>query len=338
MKRMIVIILLAVLCSAVVSADRAILLPDILKPGLIRVDSHQAYITEGPNVYIYRLKDFSLVAKFGKQGEGPQEFRTGGATLGWLFLEVDSDHIFIHSIAKLSYYSPKGEFIKEKKTGIPYTPVMYPLGDGFAGGGFTSEKNRRYWTFNIYDAGLKILKEIYRYKRAFSPPEDISLLAIKTPELCVYQDKIYIADTVKTGVIFVFNSSGKLIRKINPAYEIVKLTAEREKEIRHHFSIGSHRTFYEQYKNKFEFSPYFPAMRFMKVTDGNIYIMTYKRRGDRIQFLILGLDGRLRRKVFLPAGDMEMLYYCPFEIKNGKFYYFEELEEDGSRLHITDIR
>jgi len=64
-------------------AMESILLRDLFRPELIRVDQNQIYITEGPRVYIYSLDDFKLIGKFGAKGEGPQEFNTGGMVLGW---------------------------------------------------------------------------------------------------------------------------------------------------------------------------------------------------------------------------------------------------------------
>ena len=86
-------------------ASESILLPDLFRPELIRVDQNQIYITEGPQVYIYSLDSFKLKGKFGAKGEGPQEFNTGGMVFGWLWLSIQTDQIFVHSMGKISYYS-----------------------------------------------------------------------------------------------------------------------------------------------------------------------------------------------------------------------------------------
>jgi len=341
MKRQGIIFLIGVFLAVVLSnmafSARVLSLPGILQPELVRVDESQIYITEGPNVYIYTLGDLSFVNRFGKQGEGPREFKTGGQTLGWLWLDVRSDHIFVHSLGKLSYYTKKGEFIREQRIGFAYGPVMTPRDNRFVGIGFHSEGKDRFWTTNIYDANMKKIKEIYRYIRAFHPGQAIDLVALKTPSFSLYDNKIYVADTVKTGSISVFDLEGKPLYSLNPAYEKVKLTNKDEKKLRDAYNVGTRKRFYQQYKNDFNFSGYFPAMRFLTVTDEKIYIMTYKREAEKTQFLVLDLKGRLLRKLILPVKDMELSYRRSFEIKGGKFYHFVQLEDEGSQLHITEI-
>ena len=51
--------------------------PDLMRPGRIMVDKDKLYILEFPHIYIYSLDDFRLIKKFGRQGEGPQEFMGG---------------------------------------------------------------------------------------------------------------------------------------------------------------------------------------------------------------------------------------------------------------------
>jgi uncharacterized protein YlbG (UPF0298 family) len=71
-------------------------------------------VTQEATVFIYSLKDFKLVKKFGKAGEGPREFRI----LPQLPLNIDArtDQIIVNSFGKVSYFTKQGEFIKEVKT------------------------------------------------------------------------------------------------------------------------------------------------------------------------------------------------------------------------------
>ncbi len=336
--RLIVIALLFVFANTAFSA-KIVPFPDLLKPELIRVnkEENRLYITEGHNIYIYSLKDFSLIKKFGKRGEGPQEFLIGGATFGWLWIVIQPDHIFIHSMGKISFYSKEGEFRKETRIGIVHTPVFHPMENQFVGVGFYTENNTNYWATNIYDSNLKKVKEIYRYERGFYPGKPIDPYNIKTPDFYVYDNKIFVADTVKTGAIYVFDKNGNKLYSINPEYEKVKVTQMDIENSAYYYNIGAHKNFYNTYKNRFEFPRYFPAMRFMIIADDKIYVMTYKKKNDKTQFMILDLKGKLLKKVFLPVNGLDVQYYCPFEIKDNKLYHFVELEEEGCELHITEI-
>lgn len=339
--KFIIIIGLVVIIPALVSGaseSKVVPLPDLLNPDLIRVDENQMYITEGANIYIYSLKDFRLIKKFGKRGEGPRELLPGtGVAMMWL--EIQPDDLFIHTMNKISYFSKQGAFIKEKKINMAYAPVLKPLENRFLGVGFPSEKGIRYWTINIYNSNLEKIKEIYRYERAFYPDRDINLLGIKRAGFCVYDKKIFVADTEKTGIIYVFDLNGSHLYSIKPDYEKVEITPEVEKRLRENFSVGSRREFYEAYKHKFKFPEYFPPMRFMVAADGKLYIMTYKTTGDKTQFIIHTTPGKFLEKVFLPVKDMEVRNFCPFTIKNNKFYHLYDNEDTEIwELQITTIQ
>jgi hypothetical protein len=327
--KFIIIIGLVVIIPVLVNGaltTKVVPLADILNPELIRVDENQMYITEGANIYIYSLKDFRLIKKFGKKGEGPREFLTGtGVAMMWL--EIQPDDLFIHTMNKISYFSKQGTFIKEQKINMAYAPELKPLENRFVGVGFPTEKGIRYWTINIYNSDLEKIKEIYRYERAFYPDRDINLLGIKRSDFCVYDKKIFVADTEKTGIIDVFDLNGSLLYSIKPDYEKVGITPEVEKRLRENFSAGSNREFYEAYKHKIKFPEYFPAMRFMVAADGKLYIMTYKTTGDKTQFLIYTTPGKFLEKVFLPVKDMEVRNFCPFTIKNNKLYHLYDNED-----------
>jgi hypothetical protein len=339
--KFIIIIGLVVIIPVLVNGaltTKVVPLADILNPELIRVDENQMYITEGANIYIYSLKDFRLIKKFGKKGEGPREFLTGtGVAMMWL--EIQPDDLFIHTMNKISYFSKQGTFIKEQKINMAYAPELKPLENRFVGVGFPTEKGIRYWTINIYNSDLEKIKEIYRYERAFYPDRDINLLGIKRSDFCVYDKKIFVADTEKTGIIDVFDLNGSLLYSIKPDYEKVGITPEVEKRLRENFSAGSNREFYEAYKHKIKFPEYFPAMRFMVAADGKLYIMTYKTTGDKTQFIIYTTPGKFLENVFLPVKDMEVRHFCPFTIKNNKLYHLYDNEDTGIwELHMTTIQ
>ncbi len=339
--RFIVIIGLVVITPVLVNgalSTQVVPLSDLLNPELVRVDENQMYITEGANIFIYSLKDFRLLKKFGKQGEGPQEFLVPRGVLGSMWLEIQPGDLFIHSMNKISYFSKQGTFLKEIKINLAQTSVMKPIENRLVGIGFPNEKGIRFWTINIYNPDLEIIKEIYRYERAFYPGRDINLLDIKMPDFCVYDKKIFVADTEKTGAIYVFDLNGSQLYSIKPGYEKVEITPGVEKRLRENSIASDRREFYEAYKNMIKLPKYFPPMRFMVAADNKLYIMTYKTTGDKTQFLIHSTSGKFLEKVFLPVKDLEVSYLCPFTIKNNKLYHLYDNEDTEIwELHITTI-
>ena len=56
-------------------AKRVTIFKELLKPNRIYLDQDRIYITERTKVFVYSLKDYKLINTFGKQGEGPGEFK-----------------------------------------------------------------------------------------------------------------------------------------------------------------------------------------------------------------------------------------------------------------------
>ena len=55
-------------------AEKVATLQEINKPWTFFVDQDRFYISETVSVYIYSLKDFKLIKKFGRRGEAAGEF------------------------------------------------------------------------------------------------------------------------------------------------------------------------------------------------------------------------------------------------------------------------
>ncbi len=108
------LVILLLLLANLVFATKIVPLPEIIKPDLIKVDGDDMVIAEKASISIYSLKNFKLIKKFGKEGEGPQEFKLIMGFFG-LNISIHPEYIIINSVGKISYFTRKGEFIKEKK-------------------------------------------------------------------------------------------------------------------------------------------------------------------------------------------------------------------------------
>jgi hypothetical protein len=83
------------------------------------------------------LKDFALKRKFGKPGQGPQEFAPTPGSTGSLTIYPQTDSIVINSPGKVSFYTKDGKFIKEMKFSAGLMGGFYqPIGSQFAGMSF----------------------------------------------------------------------------------------------------------------------------------------------------------------------------------------------------------
>ena len=98
--------ILLVLCTSVVLPGKIVPLPGHLNPKAVYANGDQIYITEEASIYIYGREDFKLRKKFGREGEGPQEFRGFGS------LYVYPDYLLVNSTGRISFFTRPGNSLR----------------------------------------------------------------------------------------------------------------------------------------------------------------------------------------------------------------------------------
>lgn len=135
--RNILIILLYILLLFCISASPAYTekpaeFPDIVNPDNFIISGNRLYISEDAVISIYSGKDFSLVKRFGTEGEGPKEFFINRAR-GWDMLQIfiDNNRLVVNSSGvKFTYHTLDGEYIKETRIRLG-NGVIEPFGNHF---------------------------------------------------------------------------------------------------------------------------------------------------------------------------------------------------------------
>lgn len=95
---------------------------------------------------------------------------------------------------------------------------------------------------------------------------------------------------------------------------------------------------YHLFKRLIQFPEYYPAINDFRVSDGKIYILTYKRdrENTRSEFIIMSLDGKLQKRVFLPFVKKSPVHPFPFAVRDGKLYQVVDNDETETwELRIT---
>jgi hypothetical protein len=138
------------------AGEKIIPFPEVNKPVRFAVDEERLLINERFSISIYSLEDYSLIKKFGSQGEGPREFKNGAV------MHLIPDGLAVISFFKISYYTRDGEYIKEKKTPLHFYPGAEVLTKDL----FVSLKNyvelrKSLW---ILDAEFNPIIEVYKEK------------------------------------------------------------------------------------------------------------------------------------------------------------------------------
>jgi hypothetical protein len=305
---------------------------DILTPYNLLVDKDRLYINESATIYIFSLKDYSLVKKFGKKGEGPGEFKLDDDNT--VFVSLLPDHLLINSVGRISYFSKEGTFIKE----IPNRSGRWlkPLDDYFVGMRiWYDKKDTRFRTVCIFDSQLNRIKDIYSEVHGIQPRRR-TIDAISWPSswnYLTYGDKVFVMG--KENKLHIFNKHGESISTVKLDYEPLKLTDSiKEEYIKYYRDTDPYwRARWERLKSWYVFPDYLPVARYFKIKNDKIYILTYKKEKGKKEFLILDLKGKLLKKVFLPLVSVDALGEMPFDFQ-GDLLYQLVINEDTEELEL----
>lgn len=337
MKKVFLFMLIVMFGMGMCFAEKLAVLPEITRPASLSVDDEQFYVTEGAIVHIYSLKDFSYKTKFGKEGEGPQEFKLAPGGQGLLVMPYE-DCLMINSVGKISYFTKDGKFLKEimtKKANI--MGYFQPIGKRFVGFGVSQDQDSQsvFTTINLYDENFTKLKEISRQKLIRRGRFEFPFII---PVFHAYDNKILMIG--ETGfVINIFDVDGNKTSTIKREYKQLKVT-DKYKERVHDFlkTNPSTRAVYEVIKNRIKFTDYFPSILLFYVDSKKIYILTYLEKDEKYETFIYGVNGKFIKKVFLPLRNRNGIQYYPHYIHNNKFYQLIDNEETEEwELHATKI-
>lgn len=327
---LVLIWLMAFLPAGAVRAEKVAVLSDILKVEGFSLDEDQLYLTQGTTVFIYSKKDFKLIKKFGKPGEGPREF------LGYAHVFPQQDHLMINSQGKISLFTKEGTFIKELKTsgGMGAGHFFQPMKDGFVGRKMVVDDKVVYFGMFYFDDRLNEIKEIYRVKSVRQPGGKIHMYK-QTPFHRTYRDKLFVSG--KPGFhIDVIDADGKLLYTVKHDYKPPKFTAQDEKESRRQLKHRSGAR-YDSFKDRLSYPEYFPEIQFFLPVDEKLYVATWKRKGDALECVIFDNKGKLLKQVFVPCKFLDGLRLCPLEVSKGKLYQVVENENEELELHVVEI-
>ena len=114
-------------------------------------------------------KGFFPYKKFGREGEGPSEFKLDSRNARGVMIALTEGEILVNSVNKLSFFTKSGTFINEDWTNNRRIRFQ-AVGEGkYVGECFAVHKRMNYSLRNLYDSDFKRGKELYRRKSFFQP-------------------------------------------------------------------------------------------------------------------------------------------------------------------------
>lgn len=353
-KKMMFLIMVLLLAGFIFPA-RVGVLTEVMKPDTIAISEGKLYVVEGSTVYIYSLKDIRFIKKFGKQGDGPGEMAAFNGLPNKI--DISPGGILIDSPTKLAYFSLDGAYIKEKRKISPVILGYVSLGDNFVVRKLVQETDKKtYSCICIVDPDFKEIKELYRHlwMQQGNPPAATAIdMVMDFAIFQVYENKIFVDESDNGFHIEVFDDKGNKLYKIEKDYEKIKVTAKDRNDAENRFRedpfikaqearLGG----WNQLKTLFSmnFPDTFPPIRDMEVSEGKIYVQTFKKTDGKDEYLVMDLKGNIIKKVFVPAFEntpmlARMMGAKLHVIEAGKLYYLiENIDEEEWELHIETIK
>lgn len=350
MKKLIVLIAALIFVTNVFAVKTGTL-EKVMKPDSLSVSGDQLYIAEGAVVSIFSMKDLKLIKQFGRQGEGPGEVMLNPGYKNKVM--THGEYILIDSINKVSFFSKDGKFVKElKKTMFPMQAV--PIGDNFVVRTMVVDNDTKtqYMTINIYNSNLEKVKELGRQDWVQQGGQPISFDMIPDfINFAVYKNELYVEQSDKGFIIDVYDSQGNKLRRIEHPFEKIKVTQADKDAVIELFKEDPHikqqvneaggwNTF-KNYVNM-KFFDYYPAIQNIDVCNDLIFVQTFKVKDGKEEYVIMDLQGKIIKKVFLPRFEntsvmQKLMGSKLFAIADNNLYYIAENDDEDWELHCLKI-
>ena len=328
----VLIILFCLLFALSLFGERLTTFPRLSKPELIRVGDNLICINEGAVVYLYDLNTFKQIKKFGRRGEGPGEFSTD------LIINILKEKIMIESRGKLSFYSLKGDLIKEMRR-LPEYRKLKILEDRYVASSGILSKQVYHNAAKILDADFYEIKTFYQDEARYHQQKQKTRHA-STWIFDVSEKKCFIVGS-HDFKIDVFNKNGDSLYTISLKYEKVKISQE---DIDAWFNRIKKRLGLDRYylaRRMVRWPEFFPAIRDLMVDNGHVYVITYGRKQGKSECFIFNLEGKPVKKTWLPLKDYDGVAFFPYSIKNNFLYQLIDNEEEEvwelHRFSIVDM-
>ncbi len=306
-------------------------LNDVLQPEKLVVKGSHFYILQGCTIMRFSLRDYKLLNRFGRRGEGPGEFKYSPS------FDVSEENIFANSVGKIAYFTHDGTLLKEIR--VPYQSDLMRLKNNFLFHKFNIDYEEKDTNLRVQvlDPQFKTIKEI----TTISPSHFIYIAAgdktkrdrnlVPHYSWAFTNGEIAIVGKSEKGFhIELYDHQGEWIRTIVKEYEKIKIPQKVKDE---KMAIQKKSKHWEENKRRFNFvfPKYYPAIFQIFAAKDKLYVFTHKTREDRREVIVLDLKGNVLIKTFAPD---ENKYF----ITDEKFYYLHENPDENWELHVVDIQ
>lgn len=325
MKSIVLFLLLAVvnfmaICSEPLSLD------NLMKPSYISMDDTSIYVVDGVKIHVFDRKSRVVKRVFGKEGEGPQEFRQRRNGRG---IQVFSDNkrIVVNSPGKISMFSLTGNYLKEYRTQGGNSASRYvPFGKGYAAlvMGNDPENGKLFFYLKVFNHDLAKGRELA--KIPFTDRNRLEFPVVR-PQVESSGKNICLLDGNGDN-IRIIDSEGKTIKVLKPAIP--------EREVKSGYISSVHSYFkndpqlapmYPRLKEIMSFRKRFPAIETFWTDRDGIYVLTFNMADGKRELHKYSCQGELTGKKWVEVAHLNPVLINPSCVKDGALWQLVEDEE-----------
>ncbi len=299
--------ILLVMIPAGMAARQAAVLPGLQKPHQIVVEGNGLYVFDEADysLRVYTLSPLAPVLTLGRKGDGPHDFKH----LPFVFVRPEA--LLCTDFTKIIWFSRKGEVLKTmpfsalKDFDLSSEMLLVPAGDRFLR--ITADHAQLKRRVYLLDSAFTTIKTLYEGPFVWM---EGSRTDYRT-DTVASGGLVFVADTFKGFCISVFDANGTLLRTIDRSADVEEVPGRARL---HQFCVS----------------------------DGKIYATTYKKVDGRTEMIVLDLEGRILKRLYLPLASIRpqrgCLRYDLFTVSHGKLYELVQNAAKGTwELVVTDL-
>lgn len=314
------------------------------------IDGEELYVLDEVVVYVYSLKDYRLLRKFGRKGNGPGEMVYHRVTV--VMMEIFQNNVYLYRMNKLAIYKKDGK-VKGEKIFRFYLMQVVPLGNGLfivrirlANQYVTGDEKFGTLTLLLFDPELTKSKEIFQKNFPAEDSEKDGYQIFRPTRNWIVRNsdkQLFLFDSGKGSHISTFDVEGRPLDPIFLDLPKVIITEKFKSDVLSWIKGDPYlKDITEEWNLKIVFPEYFPLMRNFTVKNNRIYCQTYIKKNNKSLFYIFNLKGECLKKIFLPSSERELIRYGTnkiYDFTHNKYYYlYDNEEEETWELFCADIK
>jgi hypothetical protein len=325
-------------------------LKEVVNATDMEINGEELYVLDEVVVYVYSLKDYRLLRKFGRKGYGPGEMVYHRITV--VLMELFQDNVYLYRMFKLVTYSKDGKLKGEKIFRFGITQVI-PLENGIAivklrlpNQYVAGDEKFGTLTLLLFDPELKKSKEIFQKKYLGRDVwKEMKYDIFRTSRNWIVRSsekQLFLFDIQKGSRILTFDLEGNPTDPIFLDLPKVIIPEKFKSAVLKWIKGDPYlKVITGEWNLKILFTPHFPLLRNFTVKNNRIYCQTYIKKDNLSLFYIFNLKGKCLKKVFLPSSERELIRYGTnriYDFSNNKYYYLNDNEEEETwELYCAEI-